>query len=123
MPQGRQRRGGSVSGKSGRDTRRETSVLFAVRKTRADFSRPRDGNAVAASRQLSGCPLGFQSVSTVKKVKREAAAQRRPARSERKNRVFSAKRQAVWENALCRRAGYRGCSPLSEILRQMPVVL
>ncbi|MCI7569288.1 MAG: hypothetical protein MSH25_08000 [Desulfovibrio sp.] len=24
------------------------------------------------------------------------AAQRRPARSERKNRVFSAKRQAVW---------------------------
>ena len=30
------------------------------------------------------------------KVKREAAAQRRPAKSERKNRVFSAKRQAVW---------------------------
>ena len=30
------------------------------------------------------------------KVKREAAAQRRPAQSERKNRVFSAKRQAVW---------------------------
>ncbi len=29
-------------------------------------------------------------------VKREAAAQRRPAQSERKNRVFSAKRQAVW---------------------------
>ena len=27
---------------------------------------------------------------------REAAAQRRPAQSERKNRVFSAKRQAVW---------------------------
>ncbi|WP_300801591.1 hypothetical protein [uncultured Desulfovibrio sp.] len=32
----------------------------------------------------------------MKKVKREAAAQRRPAQSERKNRVFSAKRQAVW---------------------------
>ena len=29
-------------------------------------------------------------------LKREAAAQRRPAQSERKNRVFSAKRQAVW---------------------------
>ena len=36
------------------------------------------------------------SVSPLKKVKREAAAQRRPAQSERKNRVFSAKRQAVW---------------------------
>ncbi|MDM8216396.1 hypothetical protein QUW15_09590 [Desulfovibrio piger] len=33
---------------------------------------------------------------SVSKVKREAAAQRRPAQSERKNRVFSAKRQAVW---------------------------
>ena len=32
----------------------------------------------------------------MKKVKREAAAQRRPAKSERKNRFFSAKRQAVW---------------------------
>ena len=32
----------------------------------------------------------------MKKVKRKAAAQRRPAQSERKNRVFSAKRQAVW---------------------------
>ena len=32
----------------------------------------------------------------MKKVKREAAAQRRPAQSERKNRAFSAKRQAVW---------------------------
>ena len=31
----------------------------------------------------------------MKKVKREAAAQRRPAQSERKNRAFSAKRQAV----------------------------
>ena len=30
------------------------------------------------------------------KVKRKAAAQRRPAKSERKNRVFSTKRQAVW---------------------------
>ncbi|WP_300772338.1 hypothetical protein [uncultured Desulfovibrio sp.] len=29
----------------------------------------------------------------------EAAAQRRPTESERKNRVFSAKRQAVWLNA------------------------
>ena len=38
----------------------------------------------------------YQSVSTLKKVKREAAAQRRPAKSERKNRAFSAKRQAVW---------------------------
>ena len=37
-----------------------------------------------------------QGVSTLKKMKREAAAQRRPARSERKNRAFSAKRQAVW---------------------------
>ena len=38
----------------------------------------------------------MNSVSTLKKVKREAAAQRRPAQSERKNRVFSAKRQTVW---------------------------
>ncbi len=30
------------------------------------------------------------------RAKREAAAQRHPARSERQNRVFSAKRQAVW---------------------------
>ncbi|MDM8217100.1 hypothetical protein QUW15_13215, partial [Desulfovibrio piger] len=36
------------------------------------------------------------SVSTLKKVKREAAAQRRSAQSERKKTVFSAKRQAVW---------------------------
>ncbi|WP_299391770.1 hypothetical protein, partial [uncultured Desulfovibrio sp.] len=35
-------------------------------------------------------------VSPLKKVKREAAAQRRPAKSERKNSAFSAKRQAVW---------------------------
>ena len=32
----------------------------------------------------------------MKKVKPEAAAQCRPAKSERKNRVFSAKRQAGW---------------------------
>ena len=31
-----------------------------------------------------------QSVSPLKKIKHEAAAQRRPVRSERKNRVFSA---------------------------------
>ena len=31
----------------------------------------------------------------MKKAKREAAAQRRPAQSERKNRAFSTKRQAV----------------------------
>ncbi|WP_297228154.1 hypothetical protein, partial [uncultured Desulfovibrio sp.] len=31
----------------------------------------------------------------LKKAKREVAAQRRPAQSERKNRVFSAKRQAI----------------------------
>ena len=46
-----------------------------------------------------GPPAGYGYdwiVSTLKKVKREAAAQRRPARSERKNRAFSAKRQAVW---------------------------
>ncbi|HIU18276.1 MAG TPA: hypothetical protein IAB01_07490 [Candidatus Avidesulfovibrio excrementigallinarum] len=36
------------------------------------------------------------SVFALKKGKREAAAPRRPAQSERKNRVFSAKRQAVW---------------------------
>ncbi|HIX39305.1 MAG TPA: hypothetical protein H9857_00570 [Candidatus Desulfovibrio intestinigallinarum] len=30
------------------------------------------------------------------KGERQTAAQRRPAQSERKNRVFSAKRQAVW---------------------------
>ena len=35
-------------------------------------------------------------VFLLKKVKREEAAQRRPAQSERKNRVFSVKRQAVW---------------------------
>ena len=34
------------------------------------------------------------SVSTLKKVKREAAAQRRPAQSEQKNHIFSVKRQA-----------------------------
>ena len=33
---------------------------------------------------------------TFEKVKREAAAQCRPAKSKRKNRAFSAKRQAVW---------------------------
>ncbi|MDM8216875.1 hypothetical protein QUW15_12075, partial [Desulfovibrio piger] len=33
---------------------------------------------------------------TFEKAKREAATQRRPAQSERKNRVFSAQRQAVW---------------------------
>lgn len=32
----------------------------------------------------------------LKKIKREAAAQRRPAKSGWKNRVFPAKRQAVW---------------------------
>ncbi|MDM8216777.1 hypothetical protein QUW15_11575, partial [Desulfovibrio piger] len=37
-----------------------------------------------------------QSVSPLKKVKREAAVQRRPAQIERQNRVFSAKRQAIW---------------------------
>ena len=42
----------------------------------------------------------FESTSTLKEVKREAAAQRRPAQSERKDRVFSAKRQTVW---------FRGC--------------
>ncbi len=40
--------------------------------------------------------LFIKSVATLKKVKREAAAQRRPAKSERKNRAFSAKRQAVY---------------------------
>ena len=34
-----------------------------------------------------GC-VSFQSVLALKKIKREAAAQRRPAQSERKNRVF-----------------------------------
>ena len=38
----------------------------------------------------------YYTLSPLKKGKREAAAQRRPAQSERKNRVFSAKRQAVW---------------------------
>ena len=38
----------------------------------------------------------YQSVSTLKKLKREAAAQRRPAKCEREKRFFSAKRQAVW---------------------------
>ena len=32
----------------------------------------------------------------LEKAERETAAQRRPAQRERKNRVFSAKRQAVW---------------------------
>ena len=36
----------------------------------------------------------------MKKAKCEAAAQRRPAKSERKNRVFSAKRQAVCGDVL-----------------------
>ena len=36
----------------------------------------------------------FESVLPLKKVKREAAAQRRPAQSERKKRVFFAKRHA-----------------------------
>ncbi|HIX39525.1 MAG TPA: hypothetical protein H9857_01735, partial [Candidatus Desulfovibrio intestinigallinarum] len=60
-------------------------------ETQALSSRqPSPGNA-------GGLPSDeLQSVSTLKKVKREAAAQRRPARSERKNRAFSAKRQAVW---------------------------
>ena len=37
---------------------------------------------------LERLALSRQSVSTLKKMKREAAAQRRPAQSERKNRVF-----------------------------------
>ena len=41
------------------------------------------------------------SVFALKKEKREAAAPRRPAQSERKNRVFSAKRQAVWFETRC----------------------
>ena len=58
-----------------------------------------------------------KSVSPLKRVKREAAAQRRPAQTKRKNRVFSAKRQAVWfetqsvSNWNCSRTGttLRGC--------------
>ena len=38
----------------------------------------------------------FQSLSPLKKVKRKAATPRCPAQSERKSRVFSTKRQAVW---------------------------
>ena len=37
-----------------------------------------------------------KSILPLKKAKCEAAAQRRPAQKERKNRFFSAKRQAVW---------------------------
>lgn len=44
----------------------------------------------------------------MKKEKREAAAQRRPARIERKNGVFSAKRQAVWFETQC--VSNRKCS-------------
>ena len=53
----------------------------------------------AACRPSCPCLPGstqHMSVSALKKVKREGGAQRRPAQSERKNRAFSAKRQAVW---------------------------
>ena len=41
-----------------------------------------------------------KSILPLKKAKCEAAAQRRPAKTKRKNRVFSAKRQAVWFETL-----------------------
>ena len=40
--------------------------------------------------------MGCRSMSSLKKAERAAAAQRRPAQSERKNRAFSAKQRAVW---------------------------
>ena len=40
--------------------------------------------------------LWKQNVLPLKKAERETAAQRRPAQTERQNRVFSAKRQTVW---------------------------
>ena len=46
-------------------------------------------------KQKNFCFL-FKALKKFSKVKREAAAQRRPAQSKRKNSVFSAKRQAVW---------------------------
>ena len=60
-------------------------------RNRASLSR---GDALRACWQTE--PLLLMSVLPLRKVKREAAALRRPAESERKNRAFSAKRQAVW---------------------------
>ena len=59
----------------------------------AEYNSPREESDPSAGCFVFG---GCRSVSTLKKEKREAAAQRRPAQSERKNRAFSAKRQAVW---------------------------
>ncbi|MDM8214568.1 hypothetical protein QUW15_00095 [Desulfovibrio piger] len=55
-------------------------------------------SGIAKAHKKAAFPRGgfFMSFSTLKKVKREGGGQRRPAQSERKNRVFSAKRQAVW---------------------------
>ncbi|WP_300774300.1 hypothetical protein [uncultured Desulfovibrio sp.] len=44
----------------------------------------------------SGMPFSAKSILPLKKAKCEAEAQRCPAETKRKNRVFSAKRQAVW---------------------------
>ncbi|MCI7568186.1 MAG: hypothetical protein MSH25_02265 [Desulfovibrio sp.] len=43
---------------------------------------------------------GVMSVLPLQKAKREAAAQRRPARSERKKPRFSVKQQAAWFETL-----------------------
>ena len=46
---------------------------------------------------IAGAALpGCMSVLALKKVKRGAAAQRRPAKTKRNDRVFPAKRQTVW---------------------------
>ena len=48
------------------------------------------------SHDARSAPEGDKGNLPLKKANCEAEAQRRPARSERKNRAFSAKRQAVW---------------------------
>ena len=56
--------------------------------------------AYRAIKGTGGCSCGCQCSKATpfsfERGKHEAAAQRCPAKNERKNRVFSAKRQAVW---------------------------
>ena len=53
-----------------------------------------EGNPPLALAEGVPLPLNLNP-QPISKVKREAAAQRRPARSERKNHAFSAKQQAA----------------------------
>ncbi len=56
---------------------------------RAVYQETADQGTSATDSAVSSGKIAAQAIC-------EAAAQRRPAKTERKNRVFSTKRQAVW---------------------------